>query len=339
MRINRIIGAVAIGTLLTWGMSAAVGNGIAGATTQPPPATISGLAVNYPTVGSLGGVVTVSATVANAANCELLNAPSGPISFNCSGGVVSQSVTLPESTKKRGTNYKITLVASGAGKTAKSKVSVLVNATSVLCNQVTAVTNLSGCNLTAANLSGANLFGASFVGTNLTGVNLTNANLQDANLSDADMANVNLLGANLAAANLHGVTSGGVAGAAALPVGWTVAYGYLIGPGTNLSDVNLTGANLAGADLPNANLSYTNLRNADLAAADLQGAVLSGAYLTGADLSGADLSGANLTATDLTDASLDGADTVDVIYFGTTCPDGTISDNDGNTCAGHGGGL
>ena len=48
----------------------------------------------------------------------------------------------------------------------------------------------------------------------------------------------------------------------------------------------------------------------------LAGANLSYSDLTGADLAGADLAGANLG----------------VIWSDTTCPDGTNSNNDGDTC-------
>ena len=60
----------------------------------------------------------------------------------------------------------------------------------------------------------------------------------------------------------------------------------------------------------------------DMTNAYLSGADLSGAYLRSADLSGAYLTGANLY-----DAYLSG-----VTWYNTICPDGTNSDNNGNTC-------
>ena len=80
----------------------------------------------------------------------------------------------------------------------------------------------------------------------------------------------------------------------------------------DLSYANLNGAILRFADLSNANLTYANLGGADLRFADLSDADLSDAYLYGADLSGVDLTG--------------------VYWYGTTCPDGTNSDDNGNTC-------
>ena len=70
-------------------------------------------------------------------------------------------------------------------------------------------------------------------------------------------------------------------------------------------------------DLSGADLSYAYLTDANLYMADLTGADLSYAYLGGADLIGADLTGADLTS---------------VNWVGTTCPDGTNSNDNGNTC-------
>jgi len=91
--------------------------------------------------------------------------------------------------------------------------------------------------------------------------------------------------------------------------------------GVNLAGQNLTGAVFYGADLSDANLSHANLTNAFLEAnltnANLSGSNLTnarfGSYdgnsnLTGANLSEADARGANFYA-----ATLDGANTSDLI--------------------------
>jgi hypothetical protein len=54
--------------------------------------------------------------------------------------------------------------------------------------------------------------------------------------------------------------------------------------------------------------------------------------LSGADLIYADLSYADLSNADLYMANLTGADLTAVVWFDTTCPDGTNSDDNGNTC-------
>ena len=84
----------------------------------------------------------------------------------------------------------------------------------------------------------------------------------------------------------------------------------------------LLGAILSGSDLGLANLRYANLRYADLSDSDL--------YKS--DLSGANLSDTDLTGAIMTDADLTGADLSNVIWSNTICPDGTNSDDNGNTC-------
>jgi hypothetical protein len=69
--------------------------------------------------------------------------------------------------------------------------------------------------------------------------------------------------------------------------------------------------------------------------ADLRNAKLTGAFLRDADLRNAKLDGADLTGADLTGAKLEGASLVRVIWARTTCPDGSSSEENGRTCAGH----
>jgi uncharacterized protein YjbI with pentapeptide repeats len=152
-------------------------------------------------------------------------------------------------------------------------------------------TNLSGADLTNANLTGANLTNA-----NLSGTILTGADLSDANLNGADLANT-----DLGSAMLTGVRSGSITGTpAALPTGWQLTDGYLIGYGANLSGANLTGAalssaNLSGANLTGAVLSSANLSYANLTYADLTNAVLDHVTANHATITGASFTGANFT--------------------------------------------
>ena len=130
---------------------------------------------------------------------------------------------------------------------------------------------------------------------------------------------------------------------------------------TNLSHSDLSFANLSYANLMYSNLSWTNLQRsemqyADLHAANLGCAILYDTNLTGADLSyavvshasciwtwdevdlsHADLSYANLSnlhieESDLSHADLSHADLTGVSWDDTICPDGTNSDDNGNTC-------
>ena len=101
---------------------------------------------------------------------------------------------------------------------------------------------------------------------------------------------------------------------------------------TNLEFTYLRNANLAGSNLNNSSLRYANLNharmeNATLDSVNLTGASLYGAYLRDANLNNADLTGANLTGAFLYQTYLN-----NVYWSDTVCPDGTNSDNNGNTC-------
>jgi uncharacterized protein YjbI with pentapeptide repeats len=169
--------------------------------------------------------------------------------------------------------------------------------------------HLSGANLTGANLEGANLSHADLtadvlthatlthakldhamaVRANLTGADLRLANLANADFSESKMTRAVLSKATIFATNLRGARLFGVASGvgtfgtpAALPPGWRVVSGFLIGPGANLSGsplngLNLTGFDLTGVDFTGANLSNTLLTNATLANVTLTNAVITNA--------------------------------------------------------------
>jgi uncharacterized protein YjbI with pentapeptide repeats len=103
----------------------------------------------------------------------------------------------------------------------------------------------------------------------------------------------------------------------------------------NLSGATLTGDALGSDDLAGANLSRATLTCFKLFSGYLQCATLFRVDLAGANLSGANLTGAVLQEVNLTGANLNKAILTGVHWYTTTCPDGTNSDNDGNTCVGH----
>jgi len=127
-------------------------------------------------------------------------------------------------------------------------------------------------------------------------------------------------------------------------INWSIP-GSAPGQGCELYAANLSGAELSNANLMNADLQYAKL-GPDLSSVDLIGANLSNAQMAGANLTNATLtdanlqlallSNANLTNADLTGADLSGATDANVTWSNTTCPDGTNSNNDTNTCSGHG---
>lgn len=113
-------------------------------------------------------------------------------------------------------------------------------------------------------------------------------------------------------------------------------------PDARFTGSDLTGAALAFANLEGAALDQTNLTNINLFYAHLTGAIVLKSNLTQADLDGAQLTDADLSYSNLTNATLFRATGLSstfvsgVIWSNTTCPDGSNSDNDGNTCVGYG---
>jgi Pentapeptide repeats (8 copies) len=113
-------------------------------------------------------------------------------------------------------------------------------------------------------------------------------------------------------------------------------------PGTDLSSTNLAYADLSFANLTAAIVSYSTLTNADFRGADLHSAHLENAYLSGTsfaytNLAQSTFAGSNLTGADFSGASGGTTATMtSVTWSNTTCPDYTNSNNDGNTCVGHG---
>ena len=120
--------------------------------------------------------------------------------------------------------------------------------------------------------------------------------LEYVDLSDKDMKYVTFENTNLLGADLSGAD---------------LSY-------ATFDNVLLWGANLSGADLTNAEFVSSNVRAANFQDAALERATFSG-LLMEADFTNATMTGRHLGA----------------MFGNTTCPDGTNSDANGDTCAGH----
>jgi uncharacterized protein YjbI with pentapeptide repeats len=158
--------------------------------------------------------------------------------------------------------------------------------------------------------------------------NLKNASLSYSNLSDASFVNANLGGSDGLFSTFHrtdftsATMSSGIFRQSdftdAQFVGAQLTYTEF--RYSDMSGVNLTNAWIyGGGDWLMVDLSYADLTNAMMYDLDLRYA-----NLTGADLTGADLAYLN--------TSYGPADLTGVTWSNTTCPDGTNSDNNGNTC-------
>jgi uncharacterized protein YjbI with pentapeptide repeats len=91
---------------------------------------------------------------------------------------------------------------------------------------------------------------------------------------------------------------------------------------SNVGGDNFTNANFSGASLsPDQGFTNCNFTNANLTNASFTGLVFDGSNFTNANLTGVSTHASTFNG---------------VTWSNTTCPDGTNSDNDGGTCAGHG---
>jgi len=177
-----------------------------------------------------------------------------------------------------------------------------------------------GCDMTGADLSNQSLRGAYYPVTRLANTTLTNVDLRSSDLRGAYIGpsstdatqGPDLTGAQFFNADLWGATLDKV-------TAHNASFIY-----ANLYQAFLDG-NFANAAFQNANLTEARAANAYFA-----NAVFSGAYIGHMDLSGAILESANFVGARGT------PDHVSTAFFtNTKCPDGTNSDDNARTCAGH----
>jgi len=182
--------------------------------------------------------------------------------------------------------------------------------------------------LTGASLAGSTLDGAVFSNANLTGAELIGAQLNDVTAGGADFTNARLAVATGTILALNGAKwiDADLCGATLLRV--TFLSGDATGARLSGARLTLAGdsSTWAGANLQGADLSPFASYGTDLQRSDLRNVTFRDANLTGVSLWNSDLTGADLTGAILPGSS----------YWGnTTCPDGTSSDDNGDTCEGH----
>ena len=207
-------------------------------------------------------------------------------------------------------------------------------------------TNLAGGFLACLDLSGMDLTGRVFEGASLWGVSLDGADL-----SGSTFAAAWLIGVDLTEAVVDGTDFGGSSWYSvdlrAVELGAALATG---------GAVRLVGANIAGMDLTPAgqtgfvfdidrssarDVIMTGMRipggaNSDFTDAVLRDARLEGGWentlLQNADLSGATLEGVRLASSSLENVDLSGSTFTGISWDNTTCPDGTLSNDNLGVC-------
>jgi uncharacterized protein YjbI with pentapeptide repeats len=152
--------------------------------------------------------------------------------------------------------------------------------------------------------AGKDLRGAYLVSINADSVNFANTDFTDAVLANAGFSNTDSSGATFTGGNLTSISFTNGTATAANFSSATLTSGYL-------NYANFTSANFTNTNLTSSDLSFSNFSNANF-------------------------TGANLTNTYAFSATGMGTATVTgVTWSNTTCPDGTNSDSNGNTCVGH----
>ncbi len=170
-----------------------------------------------------------------------------------------------------------------------------------------------GKDLSSAYLPSAH-FGAF---TDLSGTNFTDAQLAAARFNQVLLTGANFHHANLVETIIESSTLDNT--------DFSNTY-YSANGGLSLMNNQGSNTNFSNANLPNARFNSSVLSNASFAAATL----------TSADFGQTDLSGSDFTNTNLSGAvNLESATLIGVIWSNTTCPDGTNSNANGGSCAGH----
>lgn len=97
-----------------------------------------------------------------------------------------------------------------------------------------------------------------------------------------------------------------------------------------------TGSDLSNSDFSNSNVSSTSFQNTTLASTNFTAASAEGTGFQNANLTNGNFTNANFTYADFTGATnMDTTTLTGVTWDNTICPDGTNSNDNGNTCVGH----
>ena len=192
--------------------------------------------------------------------------------------------------------------------------------------------NLSGLTLVGFQLSGSDMFSSNLSGSDMKGnmshidfkfSKMYNMDASTSSLDFSDFRYADLRSANLEWSSLCGADFGyaNLMGANLRGGSWFCYY-----------PPNSAESDSPGETHPSINFQEANLKYANLSGAFLRSSNFSSANLIGADLSDSELHESDMSYADLTGANLNNADLTGVYWKYTTCPDGTNSNNNGDTC-------
>jgi uncharacterized protein YjbI with pentapeptide repeats len=172
------------------------------------------------------------------------------------------------------------------------------------------------------------------------GNRLMNKDLTDAYMPNAQLGNANLSGTIFTDAYIPtlSIESGAILDNAKFKNAYMEST-YFGGHGTNINFKNaeLNYTSFINVVYQNANFSNTTLYHSDLSGSDFSNSNMTGLI----SVDGANFSNVNLTNVNFTNANLNLAQNMGianvtgVTWSNTTCPDGSNSNSNGNTCVGH----
>ena len=105
--------------------------------------------------------------------------------------------------------------------------------------------------------------------------------------------------------------------------------------GTTFAGANLYQANFRNRTLDNDNFNGARLNGANIGVDGGQTATMTGATFVNAQISNLDMTNRDLTNVNMTGATGTPGLWGTITWSNVTCPDGTNSNSNGNTCAGH----
>jgi uncharacterized protein YjbI with pentapeptide repeats len=171
-----------------------------------------------------------------------------------------------------------------------------------------------------------------FTGTSFASTNLSGSNWDNAHVIGGDFRQANLMGVNLGSdpANSSSFTNSNFSG-------------------KNFSGINISETRFeSGSDLSNTDFSalFTQGATPNTLRILSNGANFSGAnfsypggrldlHFTNTNATGANFANLTFDVSDLIGSDLSGANVTNTTWIDTLCPDGTDSDDNGNTCIGH----
>lgn len=159
---------------------------------------------------------------------------------------------------------------------------------------------------------------------------LTNYDFDNALFGENNWSNADISGSSFAYTVFKGLTMIGGTG-----VNTDFSNSFLA-PSSLRASSNFEGAIFANADMRESTLTESSFIDANFTEANLGNSYFNDSVVTEATFTNANLSNVDFTGADLTDAiDIDTATRTGIVWSDTTCPDGTNSDNNSNTCEGH----